>query len=91
MFETPEGLKLGGEKREVTILMADLRDFTSIGEHLAAEQIVDMINIFLESMTVVIQKHLGTIDEFIGDAILAIFGAPVQRHDDALAGCQMCD
>jgi class 3 adenylate cyclase len=84
LFETPEGLKFGGEKREVTILMADLRDFTSIGEHLAAEQVVEMINIFLESMTDVIQKHLGTIDEFIGDAILAIFGAPVQRHDDAL-------
>ena len=84
LIDSPEGLKLGGEKREVTILMADLRDFTSIGEHLAAEQVVDMINIFLESMTEVIQKHLGTIDEFIGDAILAIFGAPVQRPDDAL-------
>lgn len=84
LIDSPEGLKLGGEKREVTILMADLRNFTSIGEHLAAEQVVDMINIYLESMTGVIQKHLGTIDEFIGDAILAIFGAPIQRHDDAL-------
>ncbi len=84
LFETPEGLKLGGEKREVTILMADLRDFTSLGEQLPAEQIVEMINIFLASMTGVIQSHLGTIDEFIGDAILAIFGAPIQRHDDAL-------
>jgi len=84
LFETPEGLNLGGEKREVTILMADLRNFTSIGERLDAEQVVEMVNIFLESMTEVILKQLGTIDEFIGDAILAIFGAPIQRHDDAL-------
>jgi len=76
-------LKLGGEKRDVTVLMADLRGFTSIGERLPAETVVDMINIYLGEMTEVIQKYLGTIDEIIGDAVLAIFGAPVQRDDDA--------
>jgi len=84
LIDSPQGLKLGGEKRQVTILMADLRGFTSIGESLPAESVVDMINIFLSAMTDVIQKYQGTIDEFIGDAILAIFGAPVQREDDAL-------
>lgn len=84
LFDSPGGLKLGGEKREVTILMADLRGFTSIGEQLDAEQVVEMVNIFLEAMTEVILKHQGTIDEFIGDAILAIFGAPLARHDDAI-------
>ncbi|GAV19277.1 adenylate cyclase [Mariprofundus micogutta] len=84
LIDSPHGLQLGGEKRMVTILMADLRGFTSIGERLPAESVVDMINIFLSAMTDVIQKYQGTIDEFIGDAILAIFGAPVQREDDAI-------
>ncbi|PJA31711.1 MAG: adenylate/guanylate cyclase domain-containing response regulator [Zetaproteobacteria bacterium CG_4_9_14_3_um_filter_53_7] len=84
LIDSPHGLQLGGEKRLVTILMADLRGFTSIGERLPAESVVDMINIFLSAMTDVIQKYQGTIDEFIGDAILAIFGAPVQREDDAM-------
>ena len=84
LIDSPQGLNLGGEKRQVSILMADLRGFTSIGESLPAESVVDMINIFLSAMTDVIQKYQGTIDEFIGDAILAIFGAPVRREDDAL-------
>jgi len=84
LIDSPEGLKLGGEKRNLSIMMADLRGFTSIGERLPAETVVNMINIFLGRMTDVIQQHQGTIDEFIGDAILAIFGAPVQREDDAL-------
>jgi len=84
LIDSPEGLKLGGEKRHLTIMMADLRGFTSIGERLPAETVVNMINIFLGQMTEVIQQHQGTIDEFIGDAILAIFGAPILREDDAL-------
>ncbi|PIP03020.1 MAG: adenylate/guanylate cyclase domain-containing response regulator [Zetaproteobacteria bacterium CG12_big_fil_rev_8_21_14_0_65_54_13] len=83
LIDTPDGLKLGGEKREVTVLMADLRGFTSLSERLPAETIVDMINIYLGVMTEVIQRYMGTINEFIGDAILAFFGAPVQRDDDA--------
>jgi adenylate cyclase len=76
------GLKIGGEKRGATILMADLRGFTSISERLPAEDVVAMINIYLETMTEIIQKYQGTIDEFIGDGILAIFGAPILRADD---------
>jgi len=84
LIDSPQGLQLGGEKRLVTILMADLRGFTSIGESLPAESVVDMINIFLAAMTDVIQEYQGTIDEIIGDAVLTIFGAPVQREGDAL-------
>jgi len=84
LIDSPQGLTLGGEKRKVTVLMSDLRGFTSIGERLPAETVVDMINIYLGEMTDVIQKYMGTIDEFIGDAILAIFGAPIQREDDTL-------
>lgn len=83
ILETPKGLSLGGEKREVTIMMTDLRGFTSISERLPAEQCVHMINNYLDVMTDVILKYQGTIDEFIGDAILVIFGAPIQREDDA--------
>jgi len=83
ILESPDGLSLGGEKREVTIMMSDLRGFTPISEKLPAESVVNIINIYLEAMTEVILKYHGTIDEFIGDAILAIFGAPIQRENDA--------
>ena len=88
LIESPGGLKLGGEQRQVTILMADLRGFTTIGEQLEAGQVVEMVNIFLEAMTEVILSRQGIIDEFIGDAILAIFGAPVARPDDTLRAVQ---
>ena len=83
ILETPEGTVLGGEKRVVTIMMTDLRGFTAIGERLPAEDVVSIINIYLETMTELILKYNGTIDEFIGDAIFVIFGAPIARPDDA--------
>ncbi|SEH07090.1 adenylate/guanylate cyclase domain-containing protein [Candidatus Venteria ishoeyi] len=83
LLESPDGLELGGEKRVATIMMTDLRGFTAISERLPPETVVAMINIYLERMTDIIFKYQGTIDEFIGDAILAIFGAPVQRDNDA--------
>ena len=76
------GLKIEGEKRRATILLADLRGFTSLSERLPAEDVVAMLNIYLETMTKIIQKYQGTIDEFIGDGILVIFGAPILRPDD---------
>jgi adenylate cyclase len=83
ILESPDGMTLGGEKRKLTIMMTDLRGFTAISERLPAETVVHIINIFLENMTDIILKYHGTIDEFIGDAILAIFGAPLFRDDDA--------
>jgi adenylate cyclase len=83
ILEQPGGLKIGGEKRQATILMSDLRGFTAISEELPAEDVVSMVNIYLETMTDIILKYQGTIDEFIGDGILVIFGAPLQRPDDA--------
>jgi len=84
ILDTPEGLELGGEKRKVTIMMTDLRGFTSIGERLPPEDVLAIINIYLKAMTDIILKYQGTIDEFIGDAILVIFGAPVFQKDDAM-------
>jgi len=83
ILETPQGLKLGGEKRNVTILMSDLRGFTSIGEKLEAEEVLRILNNYLRKMTDIIFKYQGTIDEIIGDAILVIFGAPFTKPDDA--------
>ncbi len=83
ILEDPEGLKLGGEKRKITVMMTNLRGFTAISERLPAESVVSIINIYLETMTDIILKYQGTIDEFIGDAILVIFGAPILREDDA--------
>jgi class 3 adenylate cyclase/CheY-like chemotaxis protein len=87
LLETPEGTRLGGEKREVTLLMADLRGFTALADRFSPEQIVGMLNNYLGTMADLIVGYQGTIDEFIGDAILAIFGAPVTREDDAERAC----
>jgi Adenylate and Guanylate cyclase catalytic domain len=83
LLDSPTGLAIGGEKRKVTLLMADLRGFTTLSERLHPEEVVTILNRYLGTMVDVILRYHGTIDEFIGDAILVIFGAPIQRADDA--------
>ncbi len=83
ILQSPEGLNLGGEEREVTILMSDLRGFTALVARLAPPEVIEFLNLYLEAMVDVISRYEGTIDEIIGDAILVIFGAPVASKDHA--------
>lgn len=83
LLDSPSGMQMGGEKRKVTMLMADLRGFTSLSESLDPKWVVNMLNRYLSSMVTIIKKYGGTIDEFIGDAVFVIFGAPTWHDDDA--------
>ena len=83
LIGSPDGLHLGGEKRDVTILMSDLRGYTQLSEQSDPAVVVQILNGYLARMTDVIIEHGGTINEFIGDAIFAIFGAPLSYADHA--------
>jgi adenylate cyclase len=82
LLASPEGPRLGGESRRVTLLLADLRGFTPLTEGLEPPSVLLLLNSYLGAMADVILSHQGTVDEFVGDAILAIFGAPLARPDD---------
>ncbi len=84
LLENPEGLQIGGENRKITILTSDLRGFTALSQRFHPQEIVKVLNFYLECMTEVITEYQGTIDEFMGDGILVLFGAPVAREDDAV-------
>ena len=83
LLDTPDGLLLGGKKRTLTIMMSDLRGFTAMSEQMDPQSLISMLNHYLGAMTDVIQRYNGTIIEFIGDGILAVFGAPVASDHHA--------
>ncbi len=84
LLDSPQSLKLGGERRKITILTSDLRGFTSISESLSAEEVITILNIYLKTMADIISQYKGTINEFMGDGILVLFGAPTAKKDDSL-------
>jgi class 3 adenylate cyclase/HAMP domain-containing protein len=84
VLHADSGKLLVGKKQTATILFSDIRSFTTISERLTAEQLINSLNTYFNVMVGIIIKHRGTIDKFIGDAIMAIYGAPVQHEDDPL-------
>lgn len=84
----PEGLRLGGIKTEATILFCDIAGFTTISEQHPPEVISRLLNRFMTAMTRTITQHKGTIDKFVGDAIMAFWGAPLKDPEHALNACR---
>lgn len=87
LINTPEKLKLGGEKREITILFSDIAGFTTISEKLTPEELVSLLNEYLTEMTNIILKNNGLVDKYIGDAIMCFWGAPLDNKSHALDAC----
>ena len=83
ILKDPEQLVLSGERREVTVLFCDIRGFTPLAERLSPEQVVGLLNEFYTLMIETTFKHDGTLDKFLGDAVMAIFGAPIAHPDHA--------
>jgi adenylate cyclase len=88
ILDNPEQTSIGGERRVVTTMMADIRGFSSMSEELPPDAVMDVLNYFFDQMVEAITMYHGTVIEFLGDAVLAVFGAPVadDRHTaDAIA------
>lgn len=88
MIEHPELYKLGGERKPMTVFFSDIRGFTSISEGLGAEAVVEMLNIYLTAVSEIIIRHRGTLDKYIGDAVVAVYGAPLEMADHAMVACE---
>ncbi len=88
MLQNPEKLKLGGEKKEMTVLFSDIRGFTTLSERMAPEALVKFINSYLTPMTQIVFEEGGTLDKYIGDAMMAFWGAPLEQEDHAVRACR---
>jgi adenylate cyclase len=77
LVERPELMRLGGETREVTLMFTDLANFTGLSERLSAQQTVEVLTAYFNAMTPIVHRWHGTLDKFIGDAIMAFWGAPL--------------
>ena len=87
VLKNPDKLKLGGDMKELTVLFSDIRGFTTISEGLNPEQVHRLINEYLTAMTNIVFKNGGTLDKYMGDAVMAIYGAPVDQPDHAQKAC----
>ena len=93
MSRDPENYSMAGRKAELTVLFSDIRGFTTISEGLEPNELASLMNEYLGAMTLVVRKHRGTLDKYIGDAIMAFWGAPVDDPEHAknavLTGLEM--
>ncbi len=83
MLDNPDSFKLGGVNQTITVLFADIRGFTRISEHAPPEKIVSLLNRYFSAMTDIIFAHGGTLDKYLGDGMMALFGAPTTTPEDA--------
>ena len=81
MLDNPDKLKVGGERIDITCMFSDVRDFTSISEQLTATELSLTLNRYMGAMTDIVFETNGTLDKYIGDAIVAFWGAPVDIGD----------
>jgi len=87
MLKDPSKLKLGGDKKELSVLFSDIRGFTTISEKLTPEDLIHILNEYLTVMTDVVFKYDGTLDKYMGDALMAIYGAPLEQPDHPYRAC----
>ncbi len=88
LLKNPEKFNLGGEDREITVFFSDIRGFTALSEGLSPQELVSLINLYLSRMTDIIMDNRGTVDKYIGDAIMAFWGAPLDDPDHAFRACK---
>jgi adenylate cyclase len=88
LIRDPNKAKLGGDRKEITVLFSDIRGFTSFSERHQPEEVVALLNEYLGAMTNIVFEHDGTLDKFVGDAIMALWGAPVGQPDHAERACR---
>jgi len=87
MVESGEEPKLGGEQLTISIFFSDVQGFSGFSEVLTPEKLVELMNEYLTAMTDILQAESGTLDKYIGDAVVAMFGAPIHVNDNAIRAC----
>lgn len=81
LFENPDAAKMGGDRKEVSVLFSDIRSYTTLTESMSAEDVVIMLNEYFEAMVESVFNYKGTLDKYIGDAIMAVYGSPLPLED----------
>ena len=87
LIDNPKMLELGGEEKVLTAFFSDIKGFSTFSEKLTPKELVNLLNLYLTEMTDVVLEYGGTVDKFVGDAIVAFFGAPVSYEDHAKRAC----
>jgi adenylate cyclase len=88
LVRNPDSIRLGGERREATVFFSDLAGFTDLSEKLPPEQMVEVVNAYLEETSECLHRHHAYVDKYIGDAVMAVFGVPQSLPDHAVAACR---